>query len=440
MTPDSSDVGPWTAIQRRWPELRVTDPLPVPALLRVGLSVVVAMLCLFDVLQFTITGIHVSQSPGTDPWMEVLGTVGGTYLPILGTLAGPRLGISTLVFAYALALMTQSTYAVFVPGVLCTLVLTMWLRWGVGLTVLGAQWLAALGLGIFVTETDAWAEVVALWALLSFGALLGFTTRFFRCRTLLSARTIARLEHDAALVRAAERQELARELHDLVAHNVTATALRANAGLLSQDADMQRTALRDIANGASGTIADLRRLVSILREEPVGISATRISPLDGSSQSADSSKPAPPTPTMSMVLQNSVQILRDSGFRNIEVQEGPDWEYVTTSVRSACQRVVQEACANIVRHGSPAGPVSIRVEIVRNRARGPRAEVEVSNKLAHARRREVSTPAAVLSTGGFGLLGLRERVSVFGGELTSGPREGRWIVHARLPLQEIDLP
>lgn len=385
-----------------------------------------------------ITTAHPATRGDDSSLLEILALTGASYLPLLGTLVGPRLGSVTLAAAYAAAMLTQSVYVMFVPGVMCTLILAMWLRWSVGLTVLGTQAVAALCIGIFVRDPSTWPEVVALLLLVGTAAALGFTIRFFRCRSLLSARTIARLEHEAGMVRAAERRDLARELHDLVAHDVTATALRANAGLLSEDAGFQRTALKDIADSASGTIADLRRLVSILREEPVGISATRISPSDGHQGSTASGGLTPPTPTMSAVLQHSVRILQDSGFRDIQVDEGPGWEYVTTSVRSACQRVVQEACANIVRHGSTQGPVRIRVEITVD-STSSHAEVEVSNKLAHARRRSDATPAAVLSAGGFGLLGLRERVSVFGGELTSGPRNGFWVVRARLPLQDIDL-
>lgn len=437
MTPDSLKAGSWTAVQRRWPELRITDPLPVPLALRVAASVVVAVVGLFDIVRLT-TSAHVLTVSSQSTWAEAITLVAASYLPLLGTLAGPRLGATTLAFAYAVALLAQSTYAVFVPGVMCTLILTMWLRWGVGVSIVGAQVLAALCTGIFVREPVTWPEVFALILLVCLAGLLGFTIRFFRCRTVLSARTIARLERDAATVRAAERQDLARELHDLVAHDVTATALRANAGLLSQDEATQRSALKDIADSASGTIADLRRLVSILREEPVGISATRIAPVDDD-ESLASAKLAPPTPTMSGVLQTSIQTLKDSGFQDIDVEQGPGWEYVTTSVRSACQRVVQEACANIVRHGSPAGPVHIRVEITGDSGQGPQAEVEITNSLAPPARREASTPEAVLSTGGFGLLGLRERVSVFGGTLSSGPADGRWIVRAKLPLQDIDL-
>lgn len=407
-------------------------------LLRVVVGILVAGVAVFDVVRL-LTTAH-PDAHGTDATLlEVLALAGASYLPLLGTLVGPRFGAVTLAFAYAAALLTESVYVMFVPGVMCTLILVMWLRWSVGVTVVGAQVLAAVSFGIFVREPTTWPEVVALILLIVMAAVLGATIRFFRCRSLLSARKIAQLEHDAGLVRAAERQDLARELHDLVAHDVTATALRANAGLLSHDHEFQRTALKDIADSASGTIADLRRLVNILREEPVGISATR-TPLSATThESTTSGKLAPPTPVMSDVLHHSVQSLKDSGFRDIRIEEGTGWENLTTSVRSTCQRVLQEACANIIRHGATDGPVSIRVEILSHDGDPGRAEVEVTNKLAQSRRRESSTPQAVLATGGFGLLGLRERVSVFGGELSSGPEAGQWVVRARLPLQEIDL-
>lgn len=438
MSAVSPAKGPWSAITSRWPELGITDPLPLPVLLRTIGGVLVAAVAIVDVVRLLTTAYPDSQATDSTV-VEVLALTGASYLPLIGTLVGPRLGALTLAFAYAAALLTQSVFVMFVPGVMCTLILVLWLRWSVGLTVVGAQVLAAVSFGIFVREPNTWPEVMALILLVCMAAALGASIRFFRCRSLLSARKIAQLEHEAGQVRAAERQDLARELHDLVAHDVTATALRANAGLLSQDQNFQRTALKDIADSASGTIADLRRLVNILREQPVGISATR-SPLSAvGHESTVSGNLAPPTPTMSDVLRHSVQSLKDSGFRDIHIQEGPGWEYLTTSVRSTCQRVVQEACTNAIRHGATDGPVLIRVEILVHSGAQGHAEVEVTNKLARSQTRASTTPQSVLSTGGFGLLGLRERVSVFGGELSTGPEAGQWVVRARLPLQEIDL-
>ncbi|MDO4254723.1 MAG: histidine kinase [Kocuria sp.] len=371
--------------------------------------------------------------------LEILALTGASYLPLIAILVGPRLGALALACAYVTALLSESFFILLLPGFICTVVLSMWLPWTLGALLVVAQLLATLGIGIVITDNNAllWGFILVL--LIGTATALGMTIRFFRCRALLSARKIVRMESEARQVRAAERQDLARELHDLVAHDVTATALRANAGLLSNDQDFQRTALQDIADSASGTIADLRRLVNILREEPVRTPTTTVPQNEYPHGALIFEKLPPPTPTMSDVLQHSVRTLRDSGYRDIAVNEGPGWEYVTTSVRSVCQRVVQESCANIVRHGHLGGAIRIRVEITSSLDGAGHAEVEVSNQMDHSPQRDSIAPQAVLSAGGFGLLGLQERISVFGGELSSGPDGDRWVVYARLPLQEIDL-
>lgn len=431
-------TGPWTAITTKWPELRVTDPLPVPMALRIVSGILVAIIAGVDALRF-LESIEPNPHDITTAGLEIFALIGASYLPLIGTLIGPRLGILALALSYTAAFLAGTVFVMFIPGVMCTLIVCMWLRWEAGAALFVAQVFLAITFGVFIKDPTTWPGVFALVLLVSMSAALGMTIRFFRCKTLLSARKIAQMEYEAGKVRAAERQDLARELHDLVAHDVTATALRANAGLLSQDQNFQRTALKDIADSASETIANLRRLVNILREEPVGVSATRTSAQSTEHSSATPERLTPPTLTMSDVLQHSIQLLHDSGYRNIKVQESTDWEHVTTSVRSACQRVVQESCANIVRHGDPRGTVSIRTEIITHNGTPGWAEVEVVNQLGQPPQPSSLTPKAVLSTGGFGLLGLRERVSVFGGELSSGPHGGHWVVSARIPLQEIDL-
>jgi signal transduction histidine kinase len=202
---------------------------------------------------------------------------------------------------------------------------------------------------------------------------------------------------------AEERQRIARELHDVVAHSVSVMTVQAGAvrRLLHPDQERERLALETIEATGREALTEMRRLVGLLRDQ----SATPDFAPQPSMRSLD-------------VLLGTV---RESGLPVDLVVEGTAVE-LPPGVDLAAYRVVQEALTNALKYAGPARAcVTVRWK------RGE-LELEVTNDGS-------SEPGG--DGGGHGLVGLRERVSLVGGSIESGPREdGGFVVKAHLPLGE----
>ncbi|MEU3452817.1 histidine kinase [Micromonospora sp. NPDC006766] len=211
---------------------------------------------------------------------------------------------------------------------------------------------------------------------------------------------IAALEARAA--RLAERNRLARELHDSVGHALTVATLQAGAAreLLDADPEFARRALRAIEETSRQAMDDLDHVLGLLRE------------------SADAGRSAPtvPQPTLAR-LDRLVADTRAAGLAVDARVSGAVGELPAVVSREG-YRIVQEGLTNAARHGH--GPVTLRVDVP---AEG--LEIELVNGL-----RGATGPGR----GGRGLDGMRERVLLLGGCLTAGPEGGRWRVRASLPV------
>jgi signal transduction histidine kinase len=263
-------------------------------------------------------------------------------------------------------------------------------RWSVAVLLVAV---AASPLGVDPLTVNTWlavalSSIVVPW-------LLG---------TLWWHRHASRVEylHRAEAAKAAiadERRRLARELHDVVSHNVGMIAVQAGAAdiLLEEDPARSRESLRAIEQGARATLLELRRLLGLLHDDdpdplrqPASLTDLdrMVRPLDAAGVSVD------------LHTQGEPQALR----REVEV---------------AAYRVVQEALTNVVAHASPC---HVRVAL---RYVSGCLDVEVCDDGA---------PRTGTSGGGYGLAGLRERVRALGGSFEAGPRpEGGFRVRALLP-------
>lgn len=203
-------------------------------------------------------------------------------------------------------------------------------------------------------------------------------------------------EQAAELAAEAERSRIARELHDTLAHGLTLMTLQATAGeaLAGTDAAAARRALAAIEDCGRAALAEL----------------------DGIYEQADVL--APPT------LDELIDSVRAAGLRARLEVVGAD-RHVPDGVVMAAHRIVQEAVTNAVRHAA-ASELTIRL------SRGPDVmEVQVVDNGAGG-----VAPAAPAG-GGRGLIGMRERASMYGGSLEAGPRpSGGFSVRARLPLAD----
>ncbi|MEW2328158.1 histidine kinase [Micromonospora chersina] len=213
------------------------------------------------------------------------------------------------------------------------------------------------------------------------------------------AERIAALEARSA--RLAERNRLARELHDSVGHALTVATLQAGAAreLLDTDPEFSRRALRAIEETSRRAMDDLDHVLGLLRE------------------TEDARAPAPTAPQATLdVLDRLVADTRAAGLV-VESRVSGALGGLPAVVSREGYRIVQEGLTNAARHGR--GPVRLRVAVPDGLL-----EIELVNGL-----RGATGPGG----GGRGLDGMRERVLLLGGQLTAGPEGDRWRVRATLP-------
>ncbi len=266
-----------------------------------------------------------------------------------------------------------------------------------------------------VTESaaDDSPFVMAFWYLLMVSVVgLGMAVRMARRSAaqerLVQAREAEREQHAQAAV-AEERERIARELHDVVSHNVSASVLQAGAAeeLLGRDPERVGDALRSIQDMGREALGEMRRMLGILRTEHGDV-------------------PSPPQPRLAD-LKAMVERANESGLDVSLVIEGPVSD-LPPGIELSSYRIVQESLTNVAKH---AGPCRV---VVTTRHLPDWLEVEVTDDGRGA--------AATDSGVGHGLVGMRERVDFFGGKLEAGPgRSGGFTVRARFPvLRPMDGP
>jgi signal transduction histidine kinase len=244
-----------------------------------------------------------------------------------------------------------------------------------------------------------WVEILSD-LIVTFGVpiLLGRMT-FNRRRRIVRDREFATREAVAA-----ERAAIARELHDVVAHHMSVMVVQAGAARAVSESDPAATAeaLRQIeASGRTG-LTEMRRLLEVLKAEE-----------DGNGRA--------PQPGLAR-LSELVDAMRASGLPVEAVVEGSP-RPLQPGVDLSAYRIVQEALTNALRH---AGGASARVVV---RYDPGAVELEVADD-------GPGPPEDPKASGGHGLIGMRERVQLFGGELEAGPRPGGgFLLRARLPSE-----
>jgi signal transduction histidine kinase len=239
------------------------------------------------------------------------------------------------------------------------------------------------------------------WGLGRIGRSRARLTAELRARAEQLERERAERERDAV---ARERVRIARELHDVVAHSVSVMVVQAGAArsVLDRDPDASVGALGAVEATGREALTEMRRLLGILRP-------------DG--QDAEHS-PQPSLDRLGALIARS----RDAGLDvelHVEGRAGP----LAPGVDLTAFRLVQEGLTNALKHG---GRGRARVIL---RWSPDILEVEVANRIADG------GAAHGLASGGQGLIGMRERVALCGGELRAGPIGRGFVVRARLPRE-----
>jgi signal transduction histidine kinase len=213
-------------------------------------------------------------------------------------------------------------------------------------------------------------------------------------------------EEEARRRVAEERVRIARDLHDIVAHNIAGISLQAATGAHVADAhpDQARQALVAIRQASRQTLDELRSTLHLLRE-------------------GDDAAPLAPTPGLEE-LDGLVDFVTRSGVP-VDLERRGSTAEVTEAVGCAAFRIVQESLTNVMRHAGPARatvviertPTGLRVHVVDD-GRGAAAVTEV----------EGLRP-------GHGISGMHERAQAVGGTVAAGPRPGGgFTVEAHLPM------
>lgn len=266
------------------------------------------------------------------------------------------------------------------------------MRWGSGRAMLGGAALVLAGTLLpVVFGSPAVADVVGSLAVVVTTTTLGIA---FRWRAGARARELEG-------VRLREREQLARDLHDTVAHHVSAIAIQAQAGtaVAPTDPDAAAEVLRVIEGEASRTLDEMRSMVGVLRR-------------------ADDAELAP-TPGVDDVRRLA---RTDAAGLTVDVRVEGDADALPPAVGAAVFRIAQEAVTNARRHAQDATRVEVRVAVD---AAGVRLEV-----------RDDGRSAASVAPG-YGTTGMAERAALLGGTCAAGPAPagdgGGWVVTAVLP-------
>lgn len=272
------------------------------------------------------------------------------------------------------------------------------------------SWLGALGVLVLIAlfvRTDAGAVNIAsiAWASAIQGGpwAAGVALRARREREIVmdSAAEDMKRNHQREVERvvAAERATIARELHDVVAHAIAVTVLQARGArtVLATDRDAARRALDAIEQTNTLALGDMRRLLAVLRD-------------------TDDPRSESPQPSLRR-LDDLIDHVRRSGLE-VELSEVGAGRELAPGVELSAYRIIQEALTNVIKH-----------------ADATHARVRLDYE-PHALRVSITDDGTARPGQGVGqgLIGIRERVAVIGGEVAAGPQDdGGFRLEARLP-------
>ncbi|MFG2502194.1 sensor histidine kinase [Streptomyces sp. NPDC048441] len=319
-------------------------------------------------------------------------TVAGLLAPPLGLLLTPLIVAPAVITAYSLAVRTERRAA--------SVVLLI----SAALLVASTPFFGAL----------SWKDASRMAAVAAFPLVAGVlgnsaqNRRAYLAAVEERARRAEKNRDSEARRRVAEeRVRIARELHDLVAHQITLANAQATvaAHLFDARPEQTRKSLKELVETTGHALDELRATVGLLR------------------QSGDAAGPAEPAPGLSR-LPTLLESFRSAGLEVSVHQEGTA-RPLPPGVDLTAYRVVQEALTNVTKH---AGTGSARVRLAWD---GDRVTITVADDGGGP------NPSTVRDRPpGYGLIGMRERATAVGGHLSAGRRpEGGFLVSAELPLR-----
>lgn len=226
-----------------------------------------------------------------------------------------------------------------------------------------------------------------------------------------------------------ERLRIARELHDVISHAMTLVTAKAavTSYLIDSHPEEAGPALAVIETTGRAALAEMRRLLGVLRADGSG------TPPASDLESEDAAADGPgtvrvPAPGLTGLQALAAQAAAAGVRTTLDIRGERE---LPEAMALSVYRIVQEALTNVVKHAAPAR-CHVQVDLARD---------HVTVTITDDGRARPVTAGRTASPGGHGLLGIRERVSMYRGDFTAGPRpEGGFRVAARLPLAPADSP
>ncbi len=210
-----------------------------------------------------------------------------------------------------------------------------------------------------------------------------------------------------------ERSRIARELHDVVAHQVSMMTVQAGAArtIARDDLDTALDAMGDVERAGRQALGELRHLLGVLRPDTAdpGLDHDDLGPQPGLAD-----------------LTTLIDELRHTGAEvSLTIAGLPD--VLAAAVDLSAYRIVQESCTNIIKHAGPTPTVDVTIGI-----EDDDLVIDITNS-TFTSTAQATSPG--LPGSGYGIAGMRERATLLGGTLVAAPRPSdRFGVHARLPL------
>jgi signal transduction histidine kinase len=361
-----------------------------------------------------------------------------------------RLGPQTIVFGLVmtLPLLLHRTYPV---STFATVALVAFVQWLINppqladaAVLISLYWVARDARIIVVIAAAITVEAGAVMAVLKWtvveqlkvfvglsglavaSAVLGITVRqrqaLLQSLHLRAAQLELERDQQGQIAASAERARIAREMHDIVSHNLTVMIALSDAAeyTMSQTPERALPAIRRISSTGREALHEMRRLLGVLRDEP-------------------SSSPLEPQPSLAR-LDDLVARVEAAGIPvQIELHGDPD--ALSEGVQLAVFRVTQEALTNTLKHAVEPRRASIRLRCGGNGLDGIELEVSDDGQAPTLSGGDDGGPVATSNSltrpsvnGGRGLPGMRERAAAYGGTLEAGPLpDGGWRVRLELP-------
>lgn len=371
-------------------------------------DILIALICLFVSLVPVATVGIAAAAPWRAVAMQLITLVACALLvkrrrwPIIAFIASFVVAASYLLAMVPtggpLVLVTSYTLAVYRSSRAC------WTGLGIGLGVLAALAgaLASSGVTPFSVAINA---IVGEGVMGLIGALIGVNVgnrkRYLEAVIDRSRQLLVERDQHAQLAAAAERDRIAREMHDIVSHSLTVVVALSEGAAATGDADRARSASIATAATARTALTEMRAMLGVLR--------------DGASD-------APLAPTKPVSPAETVDAARRAGFAASLATVGD--ADVPPPLAYAIGRIVQEGVTNAMRHAPHATEVAVRVDY------------GVDPIVVEVRNDGVGRGAGGGAAGGegFGLRGIAERAALLGGRVHAGlSGDGRWMLRAELP-------